>query len=211
MVAAATVTTAANNATITTEALRHLRRDPILARVIDMVPTKFEIKPSRNRYRSLIESIITQQLSGHSAAAISTRFKGLYALRYPRPADVVNTPDSKLRESGLSWRKIECIKEISKKIDAHEIRLDRLNSMPDEEIIDTLVQVRGIGRWTAEIFMIFGLGRVDVLPVGDLGLRKGVKIFYSMSEMPSEDEVKEIAHGWSPYRTVATWYIWKAQ
>lgn len=195
----------------TSEMLRHLRRDPVLARVIDEVSIEFDIKPSRNRYRSLVESIITQQLSGHSAAAISTRFKELYTSRYPRPADVACTPDSRLRESGLSWRKIECIKEISRRIDAREVRLDKLVGMSDGEIMDTLTQVRGIGRWTAEIFMIFGLGRVDVLPAGDLGLRKGIKIFYAMSEMPSEDEVERIARMWRPYRTVATWYIWKAQ
>jgi len=96
-------------------------------------------------------------------------------------------------------------------IEAGHIRLDRAGRMSDDEITEMLTQVKGVGRWTAEIFLMFGLGRMDVLPAGDLGLRKGVMLFYGLPDMPSEDDVRRIAEGWRPYRTVATWYIWKAQ
>lgn len=192
-------------------ARRRLQRDPVLAKVIKMVPAGIDIRPSRNRYRSLVEAIITQQLSGHSAGAISKRFRALYDAPYPRPADVLGTPDSRLRETGLSVRKAECIKKISEMIEAGRIRLDRAGRMSDDEVTEMLTQVKGVGRWTAEIFLMFGLGRMDVLPAGDLGLRKGVMLFYGLPDMPSEDDVRRIAEGWRPYRTVATWYIWKAQ
>ena len=194
------------------EARAHLRgADPVLAGVIDMVPATFDIKPSRNRYGALVNAIITQQLSGHSARAISGRFTAMYDAPHPRPADVIATPDSRLRETGLSVRKAETIKEVSVMIEDGRLRLERTGRMTDDQIKDTLTEVKGIGRWTAEMFMIFGLGRADVLPVGDLGLRKGVMRFYRLRGMPSEDRVEEIAEAWRPYRTVATWYIWKAQ
>jgi len=194
------------------KARNHLRRrDPVLAGVMDRVSARFDIRPSRNRYRALVGAIITQQLSGRSAGAISGRFAAMYDAPYPRPADVVATPDSRLRKVGLSVRKIECIKEISRMIEDGRIRLDRAGRMTDDHIKAALTEVKGVGRWTAEIFLMFGLGRPDVLPVGDLGLRKGVMLFYGLPGMPSEDEVEEIAQAWRPYRTIATWYIWKAQ
>ena len=195
-----------------TRALKHLRKDPILAKAIDGTSIKFEIKITRNKYRALTKAIITQQLSSHSANAISERFKALYNTpTYPEPIDVAATPKSKLRRVGLSDKKIECIKEVSRRIKNGHLVLDQTGDMPDNVIIDMLTEIKGIGRWTAEIFLIFGLGRKDVLPVGDLGLRKGIKIFYNLSEMPSIETVETIAEKWRPYRTIATWYIWKAQ
>lgn len=194
-----------------TNALKHLRKDPVLAEIINNAPRKFEIKTSRNKYRALVEAIITQQLSGNSASAISTRFKALYNTPYPKPEDVVATPNYKLKKTGLSIRKVECIKELSQRIKKGQIKLENTNKMSDAEINNMLTEIKGIGRWTVEIFLIFGLGRTDVLPVGDLGLRKGIKIFYNLQEMPSEDIVEKIAEKWRPFRTIATWYIWKAQ
>ena len=192
-------------------ALRHLQRDTVLNRVMKSVSIEFDIKPSRNRYRSIIEAIITQQLSGSSAGAISKRFRSMYDKPYPRPSDVAATPHARLKATGLSVRKAYCIREISQMIDSGQIPLDKTCRMQDDQIMQMLTEVKGIGRWTVEIFLMFGLGRPDVLPVGDLGLRKGVKIFYGLSEMPSEDQVEKIAEAWRPYRSIATWYIWKAQ
>ncbi len=194
-----------------TYALKHLRKDPILAKIIDNTSIEFEIKVTRNKYRALTKAIITQQLSSHSANAISERFKSLYNTPYPKPIDVVATSNSKLKRTGLSDRKIECIKEVSKRIKDGRLKLDHTSKMPDDIVIDMLTEIKGIGRWTAEIFLIFGLGRKDVLPVGDLGLRKGIKLFYNLSDMPSTEIVETIAERWRPYRTIATWYIWKAQ
>jgi DNA-3-methyladenine glycosylase II len=155
-----------------------------------------------------VEAIITQQLSGKAADSISKRFREIYG-RFPKPTDVINTSDSKLRAVGLSGMKVSYIKDLSKKIESKELKINSLKNMTDDEVIEQLTQIKGIGRWTAEMFLIFSLGRLDVLPVGDLGLRKGIQRLYLFSEIPQKDEIEQIAKKWRPYRTVATWYIWK--
>jgi DNA-3-methyladenine glycosylase II len=163
----------------------------------------------KNPYKSLVEAIITQQLSGKAADTISKRFRRIYG-RFPKPVDVIRTPDSKLRAAGLSGMKVSYIKDLSTKIESGEIRMSSLKNMTDGEVVEHLTQVKGIGRWTAEMFLIFSLGRLDVLPVGDLGLRKGIQRLFSLPDLPEEDEIEDIAEKWRPYRTVATWYIWKS-
>ena len=189
-------------------AIKFLKKDPKLAKIIHDVG-KYEIRLVKNPYRALIDAIITQQLSGAAADSISTKFQKMYQ-RYPRPADVINTSDSKLRSVGLSKMKVTYIKDLSEKIQSKEIRISSLKDKSDEEVILHLTQVRGIGRWTAEMFLIFSLGRQDVLPVGDLGLKNGIRRLYSMPKLPEKDEIEQIAEKWRPYRTVATWYIWKS-
>ncbi|MEM3065696.1 MAG: DNA-3-methyladenine glycosylase [Candidatus Nitrosotenuis sp.] len=189
------------------DAIRFLRKDPKLARIIDLVGT-YRLRTVRDPYESLVEAIITQQLSGKAADSISKRFRGIYG-GFPKPSQVIKTPHSKLRKAGLSGMKAAYIKDLSKKIESNELRLGSLKKMSDEEVIEHLTQVKGIGRWTAEMFLIFCLGRLDVLPVGDLGLRKGVQRLYSLSELPQKDQIERLAERWRPYRTVATWYIWK--
>ena len=190
-------------------AIRHLKKDRKLAKVITIVGD-YQLKTTRNRYESLIEAIITQQLSGSAASSISKKFRALYSSRFPKPVDVVKTPRIKLRKTGLSKMKIEYIKGLSKKIESKELRINSLSKLEDEEIIIELTKVKGIGRWTAEMFLIFTLGRMDVLPVGDLGLKKGIQVLNSMQELPNEAEMIKTAEKWRPYRTVATWYLWKS-
>lgn len=190
------------------KAIKFLKKDPKLAKIIQKVG-KYEISLVKNPYKSLIDAIITQQLSGAAADSISKKFQKLYQ-RYPKPADVINTSDSKLRSVGLSKMKVTYIKDLSEKIQSKELRISSLKDRSDEEVVSHLTQVKGVGRWTAEMFLIFSLGRLDVLPVGDLGLKKGVQRLYSMPELPEKDEIEEIAEKWRPYRTVATWYIWKS-
>ena len=189
--------------------IEHLNKDRKLAKVIKRVGN-FEIRVTKNKYESLVEAIITQQLSGSAAKSISTKFRALYTTRFPKPIDVLTTPNSKLRKTGLSKMKVEYIKEISKKIESKELRLQKLPKLTDEEVVIELTKIRGIGRWTAEMFLIFTLGRMDVLPVGDLGLKKGIKKLHSMQELPTDEEMEKIAKKWRPYRTVATWYLWKS-
>ena len=189
--------------------IEHLSKDRKLAKVIKRVGS-FEIRVTKNKYESLVEAIITQQLSGSAAKSISTRFRALYTTRFPKPIDVLATPNSKLRKTGLSKMKVEYIKEISKKIESKELRLQKLPKLSDEEVVIELTKIRGIGRWTAEMFLIFTLGRMDVLPIGDLGLKKGIKKLHSMQELPTDEEMEKIAKKWRPYRTVATWYLWKS-
>ena len=190
------------------KAIKFLKKDPKLAKIIQQVG-KYEIRLVKNPYRSLINAIITQQLSGAAADSISKKFQKLYQ-RYPRPIDVIDTSDFKLRSAGLSRMKVICIKDLSEKIHSKKLRINSLKDRSDEEVITHLIQVKGIGRWTAEMFLIFSLGRLDVLPVGDLGLKKGIQRLYSMPELPQKEEIEEIAENWRPYRTVATWYIWKS-
>ncbi len=170
---------------------------------------EYEIGLVKNPYRSLIDAIITQQLSGAAADSISKKFQKLYQ-KYPKPIDVINTSDSKLRSAGLSKMKVTYIKDLSEKIQSKELKISSLKDKSDEEVITHLTQVKGIGRWTAEMFLIFSLGRLDVLPVGDLGLKKGIQHLYSMPDLPEKEEIEKIAEKWRPYRTVATWYIWKS-
>ncbi len=190
-------------------AIRVLKKDPKLAKIINQVG-KYQIRTSRNYYESLVEAIITQQLAGSAAKAISNRFHSLYGKSFPKPIDVINTSDSKLRKTGLSRPKIKYIKELSKAIEAKKLKMHSLPRLKDEEVIEQLTQVKGIGRWTAEMFLIFSLGRMDVLPVGDLGLRKGVQRYNSADELPNTAEIEKLAERWRPYRTVATWYLWKS-
>lgn len=191
-------------------AIRHLRKDPKLARIIDMVGD-YEIKRRPRRFESLVDIIITQQLSGTAAASISKRFRGIYKARFPKPADVAKTPDSKLRKAGLSIRKAEYIKELARQVDSGEIRLEKLADMSDDEVVTALTRIRGMGQWSAEMFLMFTLGRMDVFPVGDLGIRRGVALLYNMKKFPTVSRMIKIAEPWRPYRTVATWYIWKSQ
>jgi DNA-3-methyladenine glycosylase II len=190
------------------QAIKFLKRDPKLAKIIKHVGS-YDISIMKNPYESLIEAIITQQLSGKAAESISKRFRKLF-VRFPKPADVIKMPDSKLRSAGLSGMKVKYIKDLSEKIESKELKIRSLKNMTDEEVIMQLTQVKGIGRWTAEMFLIFSLGRLDVLPVGDLGLKKGIRSLYSMPDLPEKDEIEELAEKWKPYRTVATWYIWKS-
>jgi len=190
-------------------AIHVLKKDPKLAKVISIVG-KYQISTSSNYFESLVEAIITQQLSGSAAKAIAKRFCNLYGKRFPKPIDVIKTSDSKLRKTGLSKMKVEYIKELSKAIESKKLKMRSLSKLSDEVIIEQLTQIKGIGRWTAEMFLIFSLGRMDVLPVGDLGLRKGVQLYKSSKELPNEAEIEKLAEKWRPYRTVATWYLWKS-
>lgn len=186
-----------------------LKKDPVLYQVIKNVGD-YKIRKTKNPYESLVEAIITQQLSGAAAKSISRKFRQIYFNKFPKPIDVVKTPKRILRKSGLSNMKADYIKDLSKRIVSEKIDLESLSKLSDEEIISKLVEVRGIGRWTAEMFLIFSLGRLDVLPIGDLGLQKGIQKLYEFEKLPSRKQIEEVASKWRPYRTIATWYVWKS-
>jgi len=191
------------------EALEHLVvADPRLAAIIKSVGA-YEIKLRKDPFRSLVEAIIYQQLAGSAADAIYGRFVKIYG-RFPRPTRLLATPDSKLRVAGLSGRKIEYLMDLAARVSDGRLKLAQLPKLPDDQVIEQLVQVKGIGRWTAEMFLIFCLGRQDVLPVGDLDLRKAMQKTYSLAELPSPESMCDIALPWKPYCSVATWYLWKS-
>jgi len=172
---------------------------------------KYSIKLRKDPFQSLVESIIYQQLAGSAASIIYGRFIKYYNNSPPLPEQILSTPDAVLKSSiGLSNKKIEYIKDLSARITDRKLDLVKLCEMTDEEIIAQLIQVKGIGRWTAEMFLIFCLGRLDVLPVTDLGIRKAMQKIYALPALPKPSEMLAISQPWRPYRSVATWYLWKS-
>ncbi|MGI0101274.1 MAG: DNA-3-methyladenine glycosylase family protein [Nitrosotalea sp.] len=177
-------------------------------KIIDSVGD-YSLKKRNNHFAVLVESIISQQLATGAAEAIFSRFKALYP-KFPTASEILATRKSRLRSTGLSSMKVEYIKDLAKKVDKGKIKIRSLSKTSDEEVITHLTQVKGIGRWTAEMFLIFSLGRQDVLPIHDLGLRKGVQMAFSLPELPKPSEVENIGKRWKPYRSIATWYLWKS-
>jgi len=164
----------------------------------------------RGRYfPALVEAIIYQQLSGKAAGRILARFRALYPSgRFPTPAQVSRTPARRLRAAGLSPQKISYLKDLSRRIENGTFPLRRIAAMDDEEVIRRLTQVKGIGRWTAEMFLIFTLGRPDVFPATDLGIRKAVQRLYRSETLPAPRALAGLASRWAPHRSVAAWYLW---
>jgi DNA-3-methyladenine glycosylase II len=172
------------------EATKFLKKDPKFAKIISQVG-EYNVKITKNRYQSLVEAIIAQQLSGSAAESILKKFKKLYKSKFPKPIDVIKTSDSKLRSAGLSKMKVSYIKDLSKKIEQNQLNMRKISTKSDEYVIEQLTSVRGVGRWTAEMFLIFSLGRLDVLPVGDLGLKKGIQLMYSFDDLPEERKIEQ--------------------
>lgn len=189
------------------------RRDPRLAGLIARArpfpaPTEKVVRP----FDALAESIAYQQLSGRAAATIFGRFRALYPRRkWLSPELVLATPDARLRAAGLSGSKSAAIKDLAAKtIDGTIPRRGAFDSMSDEEIIARLTTVRGIGRWTVEMFLLFDLQRLDVWPVDDYGVRKGYAKIFRKKQLPTPKELFAIGERWRPYRSVAAWYFWRA-
>lgn len=188
---------------------RLARRDPVLRRIIARVgPCTLRTDP--DAFSVLARSIIAQQISTRAAAAISARLLRTLGRRKLRPAAILATPDEGLRTAGLSSAKVRALRDLAEKCHCGDVPLRKLPALGDEEVIALLTPVRGIGRWTAEMFLIFSLGRLDVLPVADYGLRAGVQREYGLPELPKKDELTRIAEPWRPYRSVATWYVWRS-
>ncbi len=189
----------------------HLARvDPVMAAIIAKVGA-CQIVRRRERFRALARAIIFQQLAGAAANAIYGRVVGLYPGRaFPHPTQILATPDAILRKAGLSAKKALYIKDLATHVDKKILNFHRFARMTDEEVIADLTRVKGIGRWTAEMFLMFNLARPDVLPVDDLGVRNAVRRAYSMRKPPTPKELRVFGQRWSPYRTAAAWYLWKS-
>lgn len=185
-----------------------LKRDPILGKIIDSVGD-YSLKRRNHHFAVLVESIISQQLATNAAEAIFMRFRNLYP-KFPTASQILGTKKSKLRSVGLSSMKAEYLKNLARNVENGRVNIRLLSKMNDEDVIEHLTQVKGIGRWTAEMFLIFSLGRPDVLPVHDLGLRKGIQMAFSLRELPKPRQVEELGERWRPYRSIATWYLWKS-
>jgi DNA-3-methyladenine glycosylase II len=194
-------------------AVKHLARaDEVLARLMKRAgPFALQTRHMHNPFEALARNIVFQQLHGTAAEAIHARLVGLFGGRRLRPQDVLDAPEESLRGVGLSGAKTAALKDLAvKTLDGTVPSLARLKRMDDEEIVERLTQVRGIGRWTVEMLLMFRLGRPDVLPVGDFAVRKGFMVAYGLGEMPKPREIELHAEVWRPYRSVASWYMWRA-
>ena len=182
------------------------RTDPILARIVrDVGPCR--LKRSASYFVTLVEAVIWQQLSWHAASKIHARLLDVLGTQRPRPRDILETRRSRLLSAGLSRQKCEYLKELAVTFESKGFA-SRLGSLSDEEVIERLRQIKGIGVWSAEMFLIFGLNRLDVFPLGDLGLRKAVELHYGFGETMSDEDITSVADVWRPYRTLAAWYLW---
>ncbi|MCI0638656.1 MAG: DNA-3-methyladenine glycosylase [Gemmataceae bacterium] len=190
--------------------VRHLsRRDTVLKALIRQVGTcTLQVTP--DGFAVLARSIISQQISTKAALAIAGRFIKALGRGGLRPKAVLKASEEIMREAGLSAMKVRSLKDLAEKCDSGAVPLKKLKDMDDEEVIEKLLPVRGIGRWTAEMFLIFSLGRLDILPVGDFGLRAGVRNQYGLEDLPNKKELEEIGESWRPYRSVGTWFIWRS-
>ena len=202
------------------EAMAHLSAtDPVLARIIDAVGP-IEIALRRERFAALGRAIIFQQLAGAAARTIHDRFVALFpGRRFPTPRQVLDAPPEDLRRVGLSRQKSLYLKDLAAHVENGALNFHRFSKMEDEEIIVDLTRVHGIGRWTAEMFLMFNLGRPDVLPVTDYGVRKGFALTFQRlpksrpieaSDLPKPDVVFKRGQKWRPFRSVASWYLWRA-
>ena len=193
-------------------AVAHLRAaDPALAAVIARVGRcRFAPRAEGTHFHALVRAIVYQQLSGKAAATIHERVLGLYGAREPAPADVLETPDTDLRAAGLSRQKLGYLKDLAEKVESGEVPLDDFEALDDDEVERALTSVKGVGRWTAQMFLMFRLGRPDVFPELDLGVRKGVQRLHGLDELPQPRRAAELGEAWRPYRTIASWYLWRS-
>ena len=204
------------------ESLEHLARDPAFKPLIKRYgrPT---LKRGKTPFQALTRAIIYQQISGKAASSIYAKFAALYGIRistpidwesraagrFPTPQQVLDTPDETLRTAGLSAQKIRYIKDLALRFTDGTVPHKKLHTMKNEEIIESLVRVNGIGVWTVQMFLIFTLNRLDVLPTGDLGIRKGFQSLYGLKSLPAPRTMERLAKRWRAHASVASWYLWR--
>jgi DNA-3-methyladenine glycosylase II len=192
------------------DALRHLRRaDPVMRQVIRRAGP-FALQRRRNRFRALVFSILSQQISTKAAAAIRARLINRLKPKQISAAAIARLTPEDLRSVGLSSQKTRYLLDLATRVNSGDLRLGVLARKTDAEVIDALTQVKGIGVWTAQMFLIFSLGRLDVFPYDDLGVRVAIRNLYGLSDLPNKEVGHRIAASWRPYSSVASWYCWRS-
>jgi DNA-3-methyladenine glycosylase II len=194
-------------------ALEHLRAvDPQLAAIIDRVGAYNLAIRRTEPYATLLRTILFQQLAGAAASAIQRRFLALYGDNGepPAPDQLLSTSDEDLRGAGISRQKIGYMRDLALHVHEGRLDLDELVHLDDEEVVRRITAVKGLGEWSAHMYLMFHLGRPDVLPIGDLGVRNGMRITYGLEATPTPKQAKEIGEKWAPYRSVGSWYMWRA-
>lgn len=181
--------------------------DPILGAVIQNAPLPTFL-PHTNYYQSLVESIISQQLSVKAADAILTRFKGLFSDDFPSPDKILTKDIETYRTVGLSRQKAAYVRDLAQKVIDGTVVFNHLDGLSNDDVIAELTQIKGVGTWTVHMFLIFCMGRFDILPTGDLGIKNGIQKLYSFDVKPTELEMETIAKNWHPYESLASWYVW---
>jgi DNA-3-methyladenine glycosylase II len=197
---------------IVKRAAEHLsENDPALAPVIARYGLCV-VRPHRNYYQELVDSIISQQLSVKAAAAIEQRFRDMFGGKFPNPEQILTKDLDELRAIGFSYAKGRYVQDLALHIIDGKVRFDHLDNLSNDAVITELTAVKGIGEWTAHMFLMFCMGRSDVLPVGDLGIRNGIRQLYGLDHAPNPDEIRAIAvtNSWHPYESIASWYVWQS-
>lgn len=193
-----------------TNVQNHFKKiDPKISSLLSRV-SDITFHPTRHYFRDLCESIVCQQLSGKAAASIWKKFVLLVGEKNIKPEYIVGLEDAFLRTTGISWSKAQYTKNVAAAFLDGTVTPHTFEKMDDEQIIEQLVKIKGVGRWTAEMFLMFSLGREDVFSVGDLGLKKGVQRLHAMKTLPSEQTMKRVSKKWSPYRTYAARILWES-
>jgi DNA-3-methyladenine glycosylase II len=192
------------------DGLKHLRAaDPVMENLIDRVGP-FRLKPRRDHFRMLVRSIISQQISTHAARSIRRRLEQLLAPQRITAETLARFKPAELRTAGLSGQKVAYLLDLSRKVTTGQVRLGQLHRRSDDEVIEQLTEVKGIGVWTAQMFLIFSLGRLDIFPHGDLGIRAALRNLYELDELPDRITSHKIADPWRPFATIASWYCWRS-
>ncbi len=194
------------------QASAHLRAaDPVLARLIDQFGS-YEPRPSPDPWSALVRSILFQQLAGGAASAIQRKWFAFYGdeAATPTPDQILATSDEEFRACGISRQKMSYFRDLAERVSSGQLQFSRMSRMSDDAVIAALTTVRGVGEWTAHMHLMFHLGRPDILPTGDLGVRKGMQIAYGLDAMPTPKEALAIGQKWAPFRSVGSWYMWRA-
>lgn len=192
------------------KALRHLRRVDGPMDELIRIHGQPTFKRTRNAFASLGRAIISQQLSGKAANTIYGRFLDLFPRRrFPTPAQLLDIPTADLRRAGLSRAKASYLQDLARRFSDGTVQPRRFRGASNAEIADSLLLVKGIGQWSVDMFLMFGLCRPDVLPVGDLGVRKGVRTYFELEALPDSDEMHSLTEAWRPFRSVGSWYMWR--
>ena len=185
--------------------------DAMLAPVIVKVGP-CTIRPHQNYYQELVDSIISQQLSVKAAAAIEQRFRDMFGGHFPTPEEILTKDLEQLRAIGFSYAKGRYVRDLALKIIDGAVRFDNLDELTNEEIVTELTNVKGIGEWTVHMFLMFCMGRSDILPTGDLGIKNGVRALYGLEDIPTLAQIEDVAkkNKWHPYESIASWYVWQS-
>ena len=199
----------------TPKALAVLREaDPVMARLVDehgaVVRRDLRRERPGDAYGTLVRSIVGQQLSTKAAATIYGRVLELFEGHTPAPRQLLKVDPDRLRAAGLSRAKVVYLRDLAQHVEDGALELELLPELPDEEVADQLTAIKGLGRWTADMFLMFHLGRPDILPVGDQGIRRAIQVEYGLRKLPDAKRMRKIARPWHPYRTLACLYLWSS-